>query len=149
VLVRGHKRTSGYDIALVSMNITATPAQIIERYDERWSIEVCIEDAKQITGVGQARNRVQKAVERTVPFGLLCQSLSICWYALNGQADQDVKRRRQRSRWYTQKRFPSYQDMLSSLRRETIAAQYLPVTRRAPNPQQISQPAPTLNTAPG
>ena len=149
VLVRGPNRTSGYDIALVSMNMRATAAEIIERYDERWSIEVCIEDAKQITGVGEARNRVKQAVERTVPFGLLCQSLTICWYALNGQAERDVKHRRQRSRWYTQKRFPSYQDMLSSLRRETIAAQYLPVTGRTPNPQQISRPAPTLNTAAG
>ncbi len=75
VLVRDPKRTSGYDIAITTMNMRASAAQIIEIYDERWSIEVAIEDAKQITGAGQARNRVQKAVERTVPFGLLCQSL--------------------------------------------------------------------------
>ena len=147
VLVRDPKRTSGYDIAIVTMNMRATPAQIIESYDERWSIEVAIEDAKQITGVGQARNRVKLAVERTVPFGLLCQSLTICWYALNGQAEQDVAHRRKRARWYTQKRHPSYQDMLSSLRREMIAAQYLPVTGRTVNPPQISQPAPAINTA--
>jgi hypothetical protein len=94
VLVKASKRKAGYDIALVSMNTRATAAQIVERYDERWSIEVCIEDAKQITGVGEARNRVRKAVERTVPLGLLCQSLTICWYALHGQAEHDVKRRR-------------------------------------------------------
>jgi len=58
-----------------------------------------------------------------------------------------VKRRRQRARWYTHKRHPSYQDMLSSLRREMIAAQYPPATRRTPNPPQISQPASALNTA--
>ncbi len=149
VLVRGPNRTSGYDIALVSMNMRASAGAIIERYDERWSIEVCIEDAKQITGVGEARNRVKQAVERTVPFGLLCQSLTICWYALNGQAEKDVKHRRQRSRWYTKKRHPSYQDILSSLRRETIASQYLPATGRALNPQQISRLTPTLNTATG
>ncbi len=78
VLARRATRTEGYDIALVSMDMHATAAEIIEDYDERWSIEVCIEDAKQITGVGEARNRVKHAVERTVPFGLICQSLAIC-----------------------------------------------------------------------
>jgi hypothetical protein len=149
VLVRGPKRAEGYDIALVSMNTTATATEIIEFYDQRWSIEVCIEDAKQITGVGQARNRVQKAVERTVPFGLLCQALTITWYTLHGQAEQDVQRRRQRARWYTHKRCPSYQDMLSSLRRATIAAQYLPVTPSTPNTQETRRPAPALKTAAG
>jgi SRSO17 transposase len=138
VLARRLTRTEGYDIALVSMDTTATAAQIIEDYDERWSIEVAIEDAKQITGVGQARNRVQRAVERTVPFGLLCQSLVICWYALNGRAEQDVAHHRRHARWYRHKRNPSYHDMLASLRRENIAAEYSPVTGRAPKPREIS-----------
>jgi hypothetical protein len=147
VFVRGAKRAEGYDIALVTMNMTATATEIIEFYDERWSIEVAIEDAKQITGVGQARNRTRKAVERTVPFGLLCQALTITWYALYGRAEHDVKHRRRRAPWYRHKQHASYQDMLSSLRRATIAAQYQPVTGRAHNPQEIQRPAPALNTA--
>lgn len=146
VLVKATNRSAGYDVALITMNIHASAAEIIERYDERWAIEVSYEDAKQITGVGQARNRVQKAVERTVPFGFLCQTITITWYALYGRAEQDVNHRRQRSPWYLQKRFPSYQDMLSSLRRAVIAAQYLPVTPGRPTPQQISRPAPALKT---
>lgn len=97
VLVKASNRTEGYDIALITMDMHSSPAQIIERYDERWAIEVSYEDAKQIAGVGQARNRVKKAVERTVPFGFLCQTLTITWYALYGRAEEDVKRRRQRS----------------------------------------------------
>jgi hypothetical protein len=31
-------------------------------------LEVAIEDAKQILGAGQARNRAARAVERTIPF---------------------------------------------------------------------------------
>jgi hypothetical protein len=147
VLVKDSKRADGYDIALITMDIHSTPAQIIERYDERWAIEVSYEDAKQITGVGQARNRVQKAVERTVPYGFLCQTIAITWYALHGSAEQDVQRRRQHARWYTQKRFPSYQDMLSSLRRSIIAAQYLPVTPRRSIRQETPNPPPALKTA--
>ena len=132
------------------MIMHSSAAEISERYDERWAIEVSYEDAKQITGVGQARNRVQKAVERTVPFGFLCQTIAITWYAsLHGRVEHDVDHRRQRSPWYLQKRFPSYQDMLSSMRRAVIAAQYLPVTPRRPTPQQISRPVPALKTAAG
>ena len=80
VLVRDKAR-AGYDIALVSTDLAATPARVIERYAARWSIEVAIEDAKQTTGIGQARNRLATAVERTVPFGLVITSLAICWYA--------------------------------------------------------------------
>jgi SRSO17 transposase len=149
VLVKASNRTAGYDIALITMDMHSSPAQIIERYDERWAIEVSYEDAKQITGVGQARNRVKKAVERTVPFGFLCQTLTITWYALYGRAQQDVKHRRQRSPWYRQKRFPSYQDMLSRLRRAVIAAQYLPVTPSHSTQQEISRPAPALKTVTG
>jgi hypothetical protein len=39
---------------------------LIARYDTRWTIETCHQEAK-AHGVGQARNRVQNAVERTVP----------------------------------------------------------------------------------
>ncbi len=70
ILVRD-KKTTSYDVALVSTDPSATPAAIIERYAARWSIEVAIEDAKQTVGVGQARNRLRLAVERTVPFGLI------------------------------------------------------------------------------
>jgi len=147
VLVKRPARGAGYDIALVSTNMRASAQQIIERYDERWSIEVCFEDARQVTGVGEARNRVKKAVERTVPFGLLCQSLTITWYALYGQADKDVERHRHRSPWYRQKRYPSHQDMLASLRRALIAAQYSPVTSSTLTHREIPNPAPALNAA--
>jgi hypothetical protein len=82
-------------------------------------------------------------------FGLLCQSLVICWYALHGQAERDVKRRRRLSPWYRHKRFPSLQDMLASARREVIAAQYLPDTPRRPNHQQIQHPPTTQNAVAG
>lgn len=59
--------TSGYDIALITTDLTATAEDIIARYAARWSIEVMFFDVKNILGAGQARNRVPKAVQRTVP----------------------------------------------------------------------------------
>lgn len=149
LLVKGSKSNTGYDIALISTDMNASSAQIIERYEQRWAIEVAFEDAKQITGVGQARNRVKLAVERTVPFGLLCQTLTIAWYALCGRAEHDVRYRRHHAPWYRQKTNPSYQDMLASLRRAIIATQYSPVTPTTPNQREITNPAQALTATTG
>jgi len=70
LLIRKPDRTEGFDVALASTDTTATAGQLIARYDSRWSIETAHQEAK-AHGVGQARNRVQYAVERTVPFGFL------------------------------------------------------------------------------
>jgi hypothetical protein len=83
VLIRD-KSATGYDLALVTTDAAASPAQVIQRYAARWSIEVATEDAKQIFGTGQARNRTARAVERTVPFQLACQAIATAWYATAG-----------------------------------------------------------------
>ena len=57
VLVRDRAK-AGYDLALATTDLTASPAQVIDRYASRWSIEVAVEDAKQVFGAGQARNRL-------------------------------------------------------------------------------------------
>jgi len=126
LIARAPERSQGFDVALVTTDISAEAKEIVERYAKRWSIEVSFQDAKQLTGVGEARNRSRRAVERTVPFGFLCQAFVVVWYALNGQAREDVLRRRAHAPWYRHKRAPSYQDMLVSLRRALIAVEYPP-----------------------
>ena len=123
VLVRELKRAKGFDVALVTTDVKAPPEQAVARYAERWAIEVSFQDAKQVLGVGEARSRSQQAVLRTVPFGLLCQSLTVAWYALNGEAEEDVRRRRLSAPWYRQKSQPAFADMLVALRREISSAQ--------------------------
>ena len=137
VLVRDRSTTS-YNIALISTDLTATAAQIIERYAARWSIEVAIEDAKQTFGVGQARNRVQAAVERTTPFGLVISTLTVCWYATAGHHPDDVEDARELAPWYRSKTHPSVHDMLAKLRRVIIAAQLQPTDPQPATPEEIS-----------
>lgn len=137
VLVRETATTIDYDIAMVTTDLTATPQQIIARYAARWSIEVTFFEAKNILGVGQARNRVRHAVERTVPFGLFCHSLLILWYALHGHAASDVTSRRASAPWYRTKTEPSTLDMLTALRRQVIAARFLPSSTRPATTQEI------------
>ncbi|MGH3922745.1 MAG: IS701 family transposase [Pseudonocardiaceae bacterium] len=140
ILLRDSARkisTSGYDLALVTTDLTATPEDIIARYAARWSIEVTFFDVKNILGVGQARNRVTKAVERTVPFGLFCHSLLIIWYSLHGYAATDTAHRRASAPWYRSKTEPSTLDMLIKLRHQIIAARFLPSTPRPATTEEI------------
>ena len=57
MLVREPGSSNAYDLALFTLDPTATPEQIIERYAMRWSIEPANAVGKQQMGVGQARNR--------------------------------------------------------------------------------------------
>ena len=86
-----------YELALISTDLDASSVELVERFACRWSIEVTFEDAKQLVGVGEARNRTELAVKRTVPFGLLCMSLTIVWYALHGHSPTDVADHRARA----------------------------------------------------
>jgi hypothetical protein len=122
-------------LALVTTDPHAPTAQLIERYASRWAIEIAFFDAKNITGVGEARNRTRLAVERTVPFGLFTQSLVIIWYHLAGHHPAVVTEHRRRARWYATKTHPSYHDMLVKLRRVLIAAEYRADPQGQPYPR--------------
>lgn len=111
-------------LAVLSTDPQASAAEILRRYAERWAIEVAFAEAKGGLGVGETRNRVQAAVERSVPFGFICRALVILWYALNGDAAADVARRRRRAPWYRHKHAPAFADMLAALRRELIRAEF-------------------------
>ncbi|MHB8318400.1 MAG: hypothetical protein ACYDEP_04075 [Acidimicrobiales bacterium] len=132
------KSTTGYDVALVTTDLAASAAQIIERYASRWSIEVAIEDAKQIGGVGQARNRLRLAVERTVPFALIVNTLAVLWYATVGYHPDDVKERRELAPWYRDKAQPSVLDMFTKLRRVIIAGYLRSEDPQEPTCQEIT-----------
>jgi hypothetical protein len=124
VLNRPVGAPDGYQLALVTTDLAATPATIIERYANRWSEEQAFLDARHLVGVGQARTRTRRSVQRLVPFGLCCLSLAICWYARHGQPAHDLAAHRARAPWYRTKRTVSVADMLVALRRALLAAQY-------------------------
>lgn len=122
VLVRDPGSGQPYDLALFTLDLAATAAAVIERYSWRWPIEPSNATGKQILGVGEACNRLEAAVERTVPFGFLVQSLLICWYARSGYDPADIGQRRLLCPWYCTKREPAVADMLAKLRREFLKA---------------------------
>jgi DDE superfamily endonuclease len=139
VLIQDTSKPCGYELAIVSTDLNASAAELIERYAERWPTEVAYEEGKVLFGVGDARNRAEQAVHRTVPFQFLAMSLTIIWYALSGHHPNDVEEHRQRSPWYLTKTCPSFADMLAKLRRVIIAAQFHPGRGCDPKPAQIAE----------
>lgn len=140
ILLRDQSAKGAYQLALITTDLHTPADAIIGRYAARWSIEVAIQDAKQITGVGQARNRTPAAVARTVPFGLISQSLVVIWYTQTGHHPDIAAARRANAPWYRTKTQPAHLDMIIKLRRVLIAARYLPTDLdgqpRQPTPQE-------------
>lgn len=120
------------------------PEELVARYAARWCIEVAFFDARQTLGVGQARNRLRKAVERTVPFGMICLSLVTVWYATAGHTPDVAAERRAHSPWYQSKTEPSFEDMTVKLRRVIIAARF-----RSPRPDLATPKKPRPFCWPG
>jgi hypothetical protein len=137
ILIRDKSKT-GYDLALITTQKDPDTATVIERYAARWAIEVAIEDARQLFGAGQARNRTARAVERTIPFMLACQAIAVCWYATAGHSPADTAARRANAPWYAGKTGPSTADMTARLRRVIIAAKFKPVDPDQPRPEEIN-----------
>jgi len=141
ILVRepDSRTKTGYDVALISTDLDSPADQIVTRYAARWSIEAAIEDAKQITGVGQTHTRTAAAVERAVPFGLTVQSLVVVWYTGHGHSPAITADRQATAPWYRTKTRPAYRDMITKLRRVLIAAKFRAGQTRNPTPHEIRQ----------
>jgi hypothetical protein len=131
VLARAPGAPDGYDLALVSTDLDATGAELVERYAARWEIEQAFLDSKHRFGIADARIRRQRSVERVVPFTLAATSLAIIWYTRHGQPAQDLAAYRARAPWYTTKQAVSVADMLTALRRALLTARF-----RQPHPDQ-------------
>jgi DDE superfamily endonuclease len=124
-------------LAIFTTDTDSDAEAIVARYAHRWPIETAIAAGKQLLGIGQARNRLQRAVERTVPFQFLVYSLAIIWYTLHGHHPDDLTSRRAAQPWYPDKTEPAFEDMLTKLRRTLIAARFSAVTPDQADPNII------------
>jgi len=62
------------------------------------SIEVCFHDGKSITGVSETQNRVAKAVQRSVPFTFMAQTITVLRYTTNAKPETQIAERRRNAR---------------------------------------------------
>jgi len=131
-------RDTAATLALVTTDLAASAAVLVERYAARWGIEQAFADARNIPGAGEARTRVRRAVGRTVPFALLVHTLVIIWYARHGHDPAGIAGRRAAEPWYTAKTEPAFEDMLTQLRRVLICARISGSSPAHPEPEQIT-----------
>jgi hypothetical protein len=123
-------------LALFTTDTDSPIETIAARYAHRWPIETAIAAGKQLLGIGQARNRLQRAVERTVPFGFIVYSLIIVWYTTHGHHRDDLTQRRVAQPWYRSKDDIAFEDMLAKLRRTLLTAQITGVDPAQPDPHK-------------
>lgn len=136
VLVRDPDSAKPYDLGIFTLDTEAPAEAIAERYSWRWAIEPSNATGKQLTGAGDACNRVPPAVERAVPFAFLAQSLMIIWYAIACDPAAGVAERRSRCPWYTAKATPSPADMHTALRDALVTARISGHQPRSGRPQK-------------
>ena len=134
VLVR--EPTDQKALAIFTTDLDSDAEAIVARYAHRWPIETAIAAGKQTLGIGQARNRLQRAVERTLPFQFIVYSLVIVWYTLHGHHQDDLAQRRAAQPWYRHKHEPAFEDMLTKLRRTLLAARITGVAAAHPDPKK-------------
>src|SRR5262249_54500447 len=120
VLMRRADSARPYDWALVTTDTVATAEAVVIRYGARWSIGQANRDGKEVLGAGQTQSRLKRAVERSVPFVMTCQTIAVLWYAQTGQAASDLTVRRTQAPWYRQKTHISMTDILAAFRRARI-----------------------------
>lgn len=128
VVVVRDPRGVNKDEAFYSTNTKASATAILQSYAKRWSVEVAFENAKSHFGFEDPQNRTARAVERTAPLGALLYSLVVLWFNSCGHK----KCRFPIRPWYGRKSTASFQDMVDTLRAESLREYFraIPGTNR-------------------
>jgi hypothetical protein len=94
-------------------DLTATGAQVADRYAGRWPIEVCFRDVKQDLGGQDPQSWKRHGPERAASLSLWLHAITWCWYLDTHPTGHTWIARP----WYQHKRTPSFLDALAALRR--------------------------------
>lgn len=112
--------------------------EVIEGYAQRWSIEVCFKELKQLLGFGDSSARKQEAVERTAPFVGFTYSLLVVWFASQIHATPLVFIPFRP--WYRHKRGLCFADVLRTAQRVLMPLDVLDPQRWMANLHEMQDP---------
>jgi DDE superfamily endonuclease len=93
-----------------------TAEHVLSRYAGRWSIEEAHQGGKSHLGFEEPQGWSRLAVLRTAPIAMLLYSLIVLWFAGEGHHHYRAPTRP----WYPKKTRPSFVDMLTTLKRESL-----------------------------
>jgi hypothetical protein len=119
--------------AFFSTCADASAQQVLTWYAMRWSIECTLHDAKGHLGFEEPQGWTRQAVCRTAPVAMLLYSLIVRWFAKEGYR-QYVPIQRP---WYIGKQFPSFADMLATLRSQSMREVLCRSTHYSPSSKPI------------
>jgi len=93
-----------------------SPAQIVEAFVRRWSLETTFQEARRHLGLESLRNWSEKTVKRSVPFLLGLYSLVVVWFALHVEHPEST---RIEWPWY-EKPHVTFSDILAAARADIL-----------------------------
>lgn len=115
--------------------------EILQGYAQRWSIEVCFRDLKQLLGFADSSARKKEAVERTAPFVGFVYTALVIWFAEGAHAT--VLAKPPLRPWYRTKRGLCFADVLRAAQRALVHIDVLDPPRSeadlrgmSPNPRR-------------
>jgi hypothetical protein len=94
-------------------DVSAKPAEVVERYASRWAIEETFKNVKQGLGAEEPQLRSAQGPERVAAFSFWLYSVVWLWFIKSESRTASVVR----LPWYPQKSTPSFTDAMASLRR--------------------------------
>ena len=130
-----------------------SPSILFASYSDRWAIEVCFRNLKQLLGFGDSPARKKQAVERIAPFVGLSYSMLVIW-ALGDVHTTPLVAPPTRP-WYPHKIGLSFEDILRAARRvlhdprvlDPAPDETIPTTIKR-SPQALRKPPPRLRCPP-
>jgi hypothetical protein len=111
---------------------TLSVREILEGYAQRWAIEVCFRELKQLLGFADSSARKQAAVERTAPFVGLTYTMLVLWAVKGAHSVISPPLRP----WYSHKRGLSFADILRTAQRTLASVDLLDPPRASNNLQK-------------
>jgi len=85
------------DTALLCTKVGLSAREVVQGYARRWSVEVMFHDSKQYLGLQGPQVWCEQGVQRAHPMAWFGYSVTLLWYALNGDQHEKLKRDRP---WY-------------------------------------------------
>jgi hypothetical protein len=125
------------DAYLVTTDLQASSAWVIETFAQRWSIEVLFRASKQVMAIEAPQHWCQQSIEKLAPWVWLMQTVATVWYMTEGhQLPEAATARESMSVWESEW---SLRHMLKVLRGATLDATINKLSAAEPDPQSIIQ----------
>jgi hypothetical protein len=109
------------DTALLCTKVGSSAPEVIQGYARRWSVEVMFHDSKQYLGLQDPQVWCEQSVQRAHPMAWFNYSVTLLWYASNGDEHEKPTRKRP---WYESEQGGTFTEILGTLRLALLRGRY-------------------------